>query len=291
MECATTRMKRAVWLHAAELLMTILFIVVGSLAATGNLGNDRDALRPLEGYYIGLRPQTWVWAFFVVFWVMLVAGTAVAIRTAYRSNAINYVLMPCYSVIIALAFWVAAVFLWLYDSSHIGAFVLVLLAALLLHFAMHRMYATQCQVPPTLVYVFWIGAIAFGAGWSIYVATFLFDTVLTAQELSMFVPEETSGSAILAAVFLAVFAVVWSFTYYSFIYAGIVAIGVGASLGGNLDRGKGVSNDLSITLIVALVLLGLIWLFSFYKRVISKAYHDGGMIFVGHRGPVQTKSV
>jgi len=284
-------MRRAVWLHAAEMLMTVVFIVVGALAATGNLGNDKNALEPTEGYYLALQPQTWVWGVFVAFWIMLLAGTAVAIRTAYKSDAISYVLMPCYSVILALGLWVAAVITWLYDSTHIAAFVLVLLAALLFHFAMYRMYATQCQVPPTMVYVFWIGAIAFAAGWSIYVATFLLDAVLTAQEIDGFVPEQTSGATILAAVILTAFASIWAFTYYSFIYAGVVIIGVAASLGGNLDRGKGIRNDLSSTLVVSIVLLGLIWLLSFYKRTISKARHDGGSIFVGCRRPVQSKAV
>ncbi|MBB20895.1 MAG: hypothetical protein CMP20_15785 [Rickettsiales bacterium] len=290
-ECATQRMNRAVWLHAAEMLMTVLFIVVGALAASGSLGNDKNALQPTDGYYVALEPQTWVWGLFVFFWIMLLAGTAVAIGTAYRSDAISYVLMPCYSVILALGLWVGAIFAWIYDSTHITAFALVLVAALLFHYAMYRMYATQCQVPPTKVYVFWIGSIAFAAGWSIYVATFLFDTVLTAQELSGFQPEQTYGSFWLALVFFVIFAAGWSFTFYSFIYAGAVAIGIGASLGGNLDRGKGVGNDLSIVLIIALVLLGKIWILSFYKRFISKAYHDGGMIFVGHRRPKDSKSV
>jgi hypothetical protein len=284
-------MKRAVWLHVAELLMTVLFVVVGGLAAAGKLGNNKNALQPTDGYYVALEPQTWVWGLFVGLWIMLLAGTTVAIQTAYRSDAVSYVLMPCYSIILALAFWVGAVFGWIYDSTHITAFACVLTAALLLHFAMYRLYATQCQVPSTPVYVFWIGAVAFAAGWSIYVATFLFDTVLTAQELDGFLPQETEGSFWLALAFFVGLTSIWSFTFYSFIYAAVVAIGVGASLGGNLDRGKGVDDDLSIVLIVALVLLGKIFILSFYKRVISKAYHDGGMMFVGHRRPIETKSV
>ena len=282
-ECTTPEMRRATWLHMSELVATILLIIVGSLAATGNLGNGKDANDPNAGYYIGLEPQSWVQAFHIVFWIMLFAGTSVAIRTAYRSPAVSYVLVPCYSVILGILLWAGAVFAWIYESTHIAAFVLVLVAALLFHFAMHRLYATHCQVPSTMVYAFWISAVAFAAGWSLYVATFLFDTVLTAQELDLYLPGQTAGSVILAAIFLGAFATIWSLNYYSFIYAGIVAIGAGASLGGNLDRGKGVGNDLSITLIITIILLGIVWLLSFYKRIISNACQDGGMMFVGSR--------
>jgi hypothetical protein len=282
-KCATKEMKRATRIHIAELFATTLLIIVGALAATGNLRSGVDALDPLSGYYVGLRPQTWVWAFHIVFWVMLLAGSGVALRSAYRSPAIQYAIWPMWSVLLGTLLWTGAVFAWIYDFSHWGAFVLLILAAAVYHYAMHKLYATGTQVPPTIIYIFWIGAVAFAAGWTLVNAVFVFDTALTGTEVSLFLPEDTRGSAILAGVFFLGFASFWALNYYSFIYAGIVAIFCGAVLGGNLDRGKPVSDDLSIVLITTIVLHGLVWFLSFYKRIISKAYHDGGMMFVGPR--------
>lgn len=282
-DCATPEMKRAMRIHLAEMLASLLLIVVGGLAATSNLGNGKDALDPISGYYIGLEPQTWVWAFHIVFWIMLLIGSAVAFRSAYRSPAIQYVMWPMYCVLLGTLFWVAAVFAWMYDLSHWAAFALLFMATLLYHNAMFRLYASGTQVPPTLIYVFWIGSVAFASGWTLYVFTFVFDTALTGQEVDFFKPSDTTGSAILAGIFLMGFASFTALNNYSFIYACIVAVGAGASLGGNLDRGKGVGDILSIILIITVALHGIVWLLSFYKRVISRAAHDGGMMFVGRR--------
>lgn len=290
-ECTTKEMSRASRIHIAELLAATLLIIVGSLAATGNLGNGLDALDPLSGYYVGLRPQSWVWAFHIVFWIMLVFGSGVALRSAYRSPAVQYVIWPMYCVVIATLIWTAAVFAWIYDLSHWAAFALLIVAAALYHYAMHKLYATGTQVPPTIIYIFWIGSVAFAAGWTLVNAVFVFDTALTGQEVDLFLPEQTDGSAILAGVFFLGFASFWALNYFSFIYAGIIAIFCGAALGGNLDRGKSAGDVLSIILIITISLHGLVWLLSFYKRIISKAYHDGGMMFVGPRFVEPEKTV